>query len=540
MIRPGRIATATAAATAAALLLLLVGPAARADEADDAARARVRFAEARLAHALKKHAEAVRLLDDALKLDPAHLGARHLRGVTLATLGRHRAAERDLMTVSYRRPTDVPLRRLLAQVLLAQSKHMWAARQYQRLTQLTPHTGDVWLGYGYCLYKLGETDEARKALTKARALGPRGVANRARVLLGLLLQQAGKLRKARHLLAGIKGPAADAADQLINVIHGAEGRRGRGLTLTFTAGAGYDSNVSTNPLDSQGSGSNGAVIQLSGSLSWLAFTWGRYGIGVNGALSRTFAVNTWDDSSCVSDYSMLIGTIAPYWNMRLSTGAYDHKLGVGYRGQLITMDGDCSPEAKPYVFSESHGGSLGWSTSWSDRTSTNLSFELGYAMFHRQVRDNLGAGLDLTQPIFLAKRRVTLYPGLAVRYEHARGAEWTYASFKPSLAVSALLPAKIDLIAWASFELQRYPTSDGYNPYQTPSGAARADYIGRVGIRVGRSITRWLRADLVYRYRRNKSNARPYDYDRHAVTLSLTAQVDLLHLDRKKKKGGHK
>jgi len=519
----------------------LASPAARADEDGDPVRAQVLLARAKIAHGAKQHKLVVTLLDQALEADPSLVAARHLRGVSLYRLGRIKRAERDLMSVSYRRPKDVALRHLLAKVLLAQGKHMWAARQYRHLTQLTPRAGDVWLSYGYCLYKLGEAEVARKALRRAAKLGPRAVANRARVLLAMLLHKTGKLRQARRLLGGIRGPGHRAADRLTNLIYAAEGRKGRGLTLSFRLGVGYDSNVSMDPVDSRGSGSSGLLVNLAASATWVAHTWGAHALGVSGVMSRSFAINAWEKGTCVGDYSMIIAGISPYWSVRLSTGRYDHRLRLGYRGQVITLDGDCTEDAHIYAFSESHGGTATWVTEWSDATSTHLMLDMGYSLFNQQVRDNLGTVFEVGQSIFMAKRKVKIYPELHLRYEHARGAWWSHVAVRPSLALSALV-WKIDVIASVSLEYQVYPGSAdpdniSIRPWLLPAGKRRSDLIARLGLSAGTSLTKWLRIDVAYRYRRNKSNAMPYDYDRHTVLANLTATVDLRPGGKKK---GHK
>jgi len=530
------------------ILALLTSSPARADDEGGPVRAQVLFARARLALARSVKAEAggcrgaIKLLNQAIEADPSHTGARHLRGVCRYRLGQWKGAERDLMTVSHQRPKDVPLRRLLARVLQEQGKHMWAARQYQQLTRLTPKAGDVWLAYGFCLHKLSETDEAQKALERAAKLGPRGVTNRARVLLAILLQKKGKLRRARRLLGGIHGPAEHPANRLTALIFAAEGRKGRGLTLSLRLGVGFDSNVSMDPVDRRGSGSGGVLTNLAASLSWVAHTWGAYAIGVSGVVSRSFAINTWEEGSCVPDYSLLMGGISPWWSVRLSSGGYDHKLQLGYRGQVITLDGDCTADARIFAFSESHGGHANWTTEWSDTLSTNVLLDLRYSVFNQQVRDNLSAVLEVGQSIFLAKRRVKLYPELHMRYEHARGGWWNHAAVRPTIALSALI-WKIDVIAAVSLEYQIYPDSDDPNnvsirAWLLPEGKARSDLIARLRLSAGTAITKWLRVDLAYAYRRNKSNAAPYDYDRHTVLANLTATVELLRGN--KKKGGHK
>ena len=248
--------------------------------------------------------------------------------------------------------------------------------------------------------------------------------------------------------------------------------------------------------------------------------------------------NWWDPATCAPDYSLLAASLAPWYAFRFATGAVDHELRLGYRGQVITLDGSCQPGDRIYVFSESHGGALGWELRWNDRTATQLHLDVGTTLFHQQVRDQTGAALEVGQSIFLLGRRMKLYPELHLRYEGARGEQWTLWAFRPSLALSALLPGKLDLLAWANLELQRYPGSQGHIPWLLGSGEDRGDLILRAGVSLGRVLTSWLRADLAYRYRWNRSNVEAYDYQRHVVGLTFTAQVDLWKPGASKKKKG--
>ncbi len=502
--------------------------------AADPAQVPLRFAEARLAADAGDRKAVIRLCTAVLKADPGHLGARHLRGVTYVAEGRWAEAERDLMRVASRRPRDAALQHLLARALLAQKKWMWAARRYRRVLQLQPKNGELWLAYGYALYKLGEKELAREALAKTRKHGDAAAANAARVLEAILLQQQGKLRSARRLAGEVRGPARGAAERLTRLIYGAEGRAARGLDLSFTVGSGYDSNVSMDPADARGSGSMGWMFQLGGGLRWRAFTWGRHRVGVDAALHRTFAVNFWDEGGCVPDYSTLVGAVTPYYAVRFATGRVDHELRLAYRGQVITLDGDCTDEGSLYVFSESHQGALDWELRWTDRWATHLSLDLGYDLYHQQVRDQLAMAFQMGQELYFFGRRMKLYPLLRVSYGHARGDWWTAVSVRPGIAVSALLPGKVDLVGVVSGEVSHHPDSADYYLWQADDH--RTDWILRLRLSVGRAFTSWLRGDLSYRYRLNHSNARVWDYQRHELGFTLTATVGLLGGDADAKK----
>lgn len=485
------------------------------------------FSRARLALAAGRREEALAHVSEALKDNPRHGPSLHLRGLLFVELGRLAEAERDLQALASQRPKDVDLLRLLGRVFADQGKWMWAARQLNAVVELRPKDGPAWLAFGYALYRLDERDAAEKVLQRAAELGPRAVMNQARVLLAILRHGEGRLREARHLSAGIRGPAEREAQELTRIIYAEEGRSGRGLNLSFRLGTSFDSNVSMDPVDLRGSGSRGWLVDMGAHLAWNAATWGRHSVGLGASLFRSFAMNWWEPGSCVSDYSLLSGSLSPWWAMRFTSGSIDHELRVGYRGQVITLDGSCQEDDSLYVFSERHAGTLGWTVTWTDRTSTHVSVETGASLFHHQVRDQAGAILEVGQSIFLLGRHMKLYPELHIRYEGARGDHWTLVAFRPSLALSTLLPGKLDLLSWVDLEVQRYPHSQGYIPWLLGPAEDRGDVILRFGVSLGRALTSWLRADLAYRYRWNRSNVETYDYQRHVVGVNLTAKVDL-------------
>lgn len=505
-------------------VLALAAPAAAA--APDPITAEVREAEARLALARGDRAMALARLNEALAADPDRLEARRLRGGLRAQAGRLTEAEEDLGRVVEAAPQDLPARRLLASVFVGQRKYLWAARHYQAIVEAAPDDSGAALAYGYCLIHAGETEEAASVLRRVAGRGSPAERSQARLLLATLARAAGQPKEARKLLGGVRGDEATLADALRRDLFASEGRAKRGLNLAFTLGVGYDSNAVMDTLDLRSSGSEALLLRLAARARWHAFNWGRVGVGVAGSLSRTFAVNAWTEGSCASDFSLLVGQVAPYLSVRFATGKVDHEVEVAYRGRLITLDGDCQAGSSLFAFAESHGATASWVIRPSERTSTHVVLDAGYTAFHQAVRDQAATALEVGQSIFLMGKRLKLYPELHLRYEHARGPVWTQVAVRPGIALSALLPASVDLIGFLEVEVGHFPHSAGHRPWRLGDQTNRRDVAARLGIVLGRAFTRWLRADLAYRYRRNLSNALPYDYDRHTLEASLTAQLD--------------
>jgi Tfp pilus assembly protein PilF len=245
------------------LVVTVVSATAQGAPTADPVLAEVRVAEARLALARGDRGAALARLNEALAADPDHRVARRLRGTLRVEAHQFLQAEEDLAAVVEADPGDLQARRLLAAVYLAQKKHVWAARQYQALLEQTPGDGDAQLHYGYCLWHAGEQDEAAAALRRAERLGPAGVRQRAKVLLAVIHRAGGRSKEARRVLAEVRGEESALADLLRRDLWTAEGRAGRGLTLGFQLGIGYDSNFPMDTLLDHGAASEGLLVRLA-------------------------------------------------------------------------------------------------------------------------------------------------------------------------------------------------------------------------------------------------------------------------------------
>ena len=118
----------------------------------------------------KRSADAARVLEDGLKLDPAQTGMAMIlariqieqsgAGVALATLQRslpHAANRPDYLA-------------FVAALLQREKRHKEAAAFYAQALRKAPQNAHWWMGYGISLQASGQSKEARQAFVRARDL----------------------------------------------------------------------------------------------------------------------------------------------------------------------------------------------------------------------------------------------------------------------------------------------------------------------------------------------------------------------------------
>ena len=124
------------------------------------------LAETRLAH----HAEAARLLADAVRLAPRSIPARLALADALLESGDVAAARREYSALTTG-PGAPHAHYGLGRSLAAQGEKDAALRELEAAVRLFPEFGAAWYAQGMALRGLGRSDEARKALEQAKQYG---------------------------------------------------------------------------------------------------------------------------------------------------------------------------------------------------------------------------------------------------------------------------------------------------------------------------------------------------------------------------------
>lgn len=112
-----------------------------------------------------------KIIDDGLALTPDYLPLIELKARVLTSEGKTKEA---LMVLQSEQPliTDAPsYHALIAALYSRQNNHNFAAEIYQKLVRINPHEGSWWFGLGVSLDKLGRSQDAIYAYTKAATEG---------------------------------------------------------------------------------------------------------------------------------------------------------------------------------------------------------------------------------------------------------------------------------------------------------------------------------------------------------------------------------
>jgi tetratricopeptide (TPR) repeat protein len=132
------------------------------------------------------HDDALREVDEVLRLNPSSATGHFNRGLTLARLGRTDeaiAAYRAGLTIN---PNDATARSHLAEVLAGRDRFAEAETEYRSAIALTPHP-DLFNGLGIMLAEQGRVDEAVAAFREALARDPGHADARANLATALQL-----------------------------------------------------------------------------------------------------------------------------------------------------------------------------------------------------------------------------------------------------------------------------------------------------------------------------------------------------------------
>ena len=144
-------------------------------------------------------AGAIREFRAAIALDPSHIDARHLLGLTMLHLGRFDEALTELRKAVEADPLAVEALATMARTYQSLDQHDQALRCIQEVMQLAPGMPLAKVHMSVSLLHLGRPEEALEfATTGAASAGPLGAAN-----LAYVLAAAGRPDEARDMLLAL-------------------------------------------------------------------------------------------------------------------------------------------------------------------------------------------------------------------------------------------------------------------------------------------------------------------------------------------------
>jgi len=120
----------------------------------------------------KQFAEAARCFEEALRLNPGHVGARIHLGNSLAAQGKLRPAADEFRRVLDEEPDNTDAHLNLGNVLLELGRLDEALTQYRRVIELQPNHANACFSLGYVLAKQGKGEAAAQAFSRALVIDP--------------------------------------------------------------------------------------------------------------------------------------------------------------------------------------------------------------------------------------------------------------------------------------------------------------------------------------------------------------------------------
>lgn len=440
----------------------------------------------------------------ALEKDGRGAGIYHYLGRTYLALNRADKAARYLKLAEKAEPDRVGL--TYDRALLAQQQNDFATALALFEKRIAADETDVLAVYraGICLYELKRYRDAIDSLDRAKRMSP-SVGPNADYYAGICLYRLEDLDASVDRFSAVKAGAASTelrrnAEQWLQIID-AQKRSQKPYRLYLQTGMQYDDNVQLEPLDED-------VFADESDWSFVGYFSGRYhvvnqpafkaGAGYSHYQTRHGKLTDYDITGSIGDI------YAKYQAAPLT-------LGISYQPAYYWVHADS------FLMRHSFSPQMTWQFNRQNYIRLRYRYMLNN-YFEDRGRDghaNIGE-LD----VFHAVGPGYLSWGLGLADNSARRSDEEYDEFEARIRMGYPVVEKIEMTLTGIYDEKDYDRPDAV------VGIRREDNRYFAAVSLARPVIyEWLSLALDYDFTRNDSNIRLYDYERNAVTVSVTANL---------------
>jgi len=272
------------------------------------------------------------------------------------------------------------------------------------------------------------------------------------------------------------------------------------LDLYLKVGVRYDDNVQLDPLDQD------VFADQEDVLGVVYFT-GRYKLVSSKAYEISAGYSHYQTFHYNIDNYDLAGSIGYFG------GKYRFKsftFGLSYRPSYYWVDYD------RFILYHILKPEVSWKI--SDKLFTRASFN--YSRNNNLRDDNRDGHTDglFVDAFYTFSKKGNVFGGGGYERNHTKHDDYEYYKIRTKLGVSYLLPMEIKLVATGKYDRKNYIWID------STENIRRKDRKFSFSTSLSRPLFyEWLGVVFDYTFTRNSSNISDYDYDKHNMTLSLTA-----------------
>jgi tetratricopeptide (TPR) repeat protein len=508
-----------------------------------------------LAYDEKKYEEALKELQQALKLDPGNVEALYYQGIVYASLNRFNEAEASFEKARVLRPGNNDIAFQLGALYFNRESYERAEPLLQQVFRSESSRPNLGYYLGFIEYRKKNYREALRFF-EANVPSDSHFAQLTKFYSGLAMTSLGFPREGQsHIEQALRlqptSPLTTPAQKFGEVLQTAA-QQEKFFSGELRLGIFYDTNVPVVPTssgdivaqaiqeDQRRQKSEGELFSLNLSYTWLKkLDWEsvisyRFLQTYNNHLTE---FNTQDHTPTIAlGYRSSLGKVARGLGIDQLAGVMEGMpliFGSQLSYDFITLGNRRFSQRwilNPYVtLLESESPAVSQSTTLQFRVQAKDFFHdsdviQGPPVGRSEVRDAMNYGLGPVHLVAFDNGRHYLKLGYQFDYDNAEGNNWTYTGHRlitggqytlPSWAWDVRMRYDLDL-AWRS---HRYKNT--LLPATTPGTVKRRDVEPVHLFGVHKDFANFT-AGIEYLFDKNRSNLDPYTYRRHVVTTSLT------------------
>ncbi len=493
--------------------------------AQDPTSARIYIDRALLAYEDKRYAEALKELEQALRLDPDNVNALYYLSLVYITTDRLPEAQAALEKAKALRPTDLDVTFQLGVLYFTQKEYEKAEPLLREVFDEQPRRQNLGYYLGFMAYRKKNYREALRFL-RANVPSDANFAQLTKLYTGLALGALGFPTEARAEVAEAVrldpfSPLASPAQRFSDALEPAA-RRERRFQGELRVGVFYDTNVTVVPdpstdivairlreIDPE---SEGELISLRLAYSWLRTV--DWEATVSYAFLQTFN-NRLPDFN-VQDHT---GTVGLTYRNTIKDMPYFTGIQIAY--DFITLGGDTfvqGPIFQPFFTLVENPGNLTtfqFRTRIKDFSQPNIPPE--------EDRDATNFMVGGTHFFRFEQDRHYVKFGYQYDVDDAEGANWDYYGHRFLVGGQYTLPwGDIRLRYDLDVHLRNYRNKNSLLPVTAPNTTRRDDQEIINLVSIAKDLSDNVTVSLDFLFDDNISNLDVFNYTRNVFSLSLT------------------
>ncbi len=478
--------------------------------------------------------EAQKHFDAVVRQDPSNVQANYYLGQVALSSGRYFMAVQIFHRVLELDPSNSAVRLDLALALIKQKEFKAAERELTSVLDKLPHRASVQYYLGYCKYMQGRQQDAIPFLAEAQKLGG-GFAASAGYYLGMANLELGKREQAarefNRIAASDSGLVGSMARENLRMMSQQDLRKPGRWGMLFSAGGGYDTNVTLEADITKGSAAPTSFVALAAWASPLATRHNELDVALS--LFRSFNFDVGEQLGSLPTPSSLdltdLGFVLSYKRMMDGGDRWDlsYLLDLDMLDDLGRVTG-VSADKGFGVFMLGNTARVRYRLSQGGSWATSIEYAFHWRLFYEplladQDRDNFGHEITLRQHMGLFGERLRLDFAVGAVFEDAKGAAWNIWGLKATAKAGVHVFGPLG--AWAKGQWQR---SDHFSSENSTYHGHRVDDLFSVGAGLSLRVCSWLSVVGSYSFWYNDSRGlvdSPFTYQRNIFQLSFMGRV---------------